>query len=75
MNGKRKVVVVWALIAIILGLAGGWALYSRNASGKCYETVGGGCLPRGKCAAPNDAIVDCEKLRQNPTKTDWLGNE
>jgi len=74
MKDKRKlVIIIFAAILLVAG-AGSYLIY-RSSHRLCYDTMDGGCLPAGQCAAPNDAIVDCEKLRQNPTKTDWTGGE
>lgn len=70
----------WQIILVIAALtvlaSGAVWILTQNQEEVCSERgMAGECLPEGKCAAPNDAIVSCEKLRQNPEKTDWFGNE
>lgn len=73
---KRQVtlvVVTVILLVIVAGIA--WTLTNRAPETCTERGMTGKCLPEGRCVAPNDAIVSCEKLQQNPTKTDWFGNE
>lgn len=59
------------IVALILAI--GFGFYRHNIQNKnCERGMTGECLPKGMCVAPNDAIVSCEVLRKNPTKTDWL---
>lgn len=70
---KHLTIIITAIVVLVITVV--W-VQSYRASTVCKQTsLSGECLPEGKCSAPNDAIVDCEKLKQNPTKTDWLGNE
>ncbi len=54
---KQKILIIAIAALVLIGGVLGWYLLS----GKSVK----------KCVAPNDALVDCELLRQNPTKTDW----
>jgi hypothetical protein len=59
------------LILVILILCGSYYWYSIRKNNNCDAIA---CPSGNKCVAPNDALVDCEKLRQNPVKTDWVGS-
>lgn len=56
-------------LVLIVGIAAVVILQRNN---KCDVMA---CASGDRCVAPNDAIVSCEELRKNPTKTDWWGSE
>jgi uncharacterized protein YneF (UPF0154 family) len=58
---KRKILIIAIAALAVIGIVLGWYFVSGKST--------------NKCVAPNDAIVDCELLRQNPTKTDWPGDK
>ena len=63
-NKKLTIITVVALVLIVAIVA--VAVVQQN--NKCDAIA---CASGDKCVAPNDAIVSCEELRKNPTKTDW----
>ncbi len=60
------------LISISILLVFGFLFYQHSGQVEnCERGMNGKCLPAGKCVAPNDAVVSCKALKQNPSKTDW----
>ena len=70
MKKRKKIVLIIVLMVLVFAAA----LYyqTQRDSNDCDAIA---CASDGKCVAPNDAVVNCERLRQNSTKTDWLGKE
>lgn len=55
------------IVAIIL-VIGGAIFFVVNQNNSCEGIA---CASGENCVAPNDAVVKCEDLTKNPTKTDW----
>lgn len=64
-KNKKLLIVAAVVSALIIGIV--TAVVTRQ-NNKCDAIA---CAYGDTCVAPNDAIVSCEELRKNPTKTDW----
>lgn len=58
MNKKRSAIIVAVVLFLVGAALAWWYVASRNQD--------------KKCVAPNDDLLSCDALRQNPTKTDWI---
>lgn len=61
---RNKLILIITLV--ILVIAAFWFTFANQ--NNCDAIA---CASGDNCVAPNDAIVKCEDLRKNPTKTDW----
>ena len=68
-KNKKLIIIAVAILVVIVGIV---AVVLAQQNNKCDAVA---CASGDKCVAPNDAIVSCEELRKNPTKTDWWGSE
>ena len=65
MTKKRKILIITTILLLITGLA---AYFYVHRGRSCQYIA---CASGDDCVAPNDAIVECEDLRNNPTNTIW----
>jgi flagellar basal body-associated protein FliL len=65
-NDKKLVLIIVTIVILIIGGIIFFFVSSQKSS--CEGTA---CASGENCIAPNDAIVKCEDLEKNPTKTDW----
>lgn len=66
MKHKRKLMfIVLAALLLVTAIVAYVVVKNRN---NCEYIA---CASGDRCVAPNDAIVKCEELERNPTKTDW----
>ncbi|HEX8762962.1 MAG TPA: hypothetical protein VF733_04375 [Candidatus Saccharimonadales bacterium] len=68
-KNKKLIIIAIAALVLIAGIVA--VVVVRQNNYKCDVTA---CASGDNCVAPNDAIVNCEELRKNPTKTDWWGS-
>lgn len=62
---KRKLII--AVLIVLASIVALFAIFYIKRD-RCDAIA---CASGDNCVAPNDAIVKCEDLRANPTKTDW----
>ncbi|HSW66272.1 MAG TPA: hypothetical protein VLI54_04000 [Bacillota bacterium] len=66
MSHKKKLIFI--AVASLLFVAAITTYVAAKNKNNCPYIA---CASGDKCVAPNDAIVKCEDLERNPTKTDW----
>lgn len=66
---NKKLIIIVAISLVLIGAIVVIAITRQN--NRCDAIA---CASGDNCVAPNDAIVNCEELRKNPTKTDWWGS-